>query len=184
MQKVQQLIVEKDLHLFSAGDTLPLESCWLISRGVVKTYTSNKDRKTITLGYWGAKDLVGQPLSNLNPYYMHCLTCVEAILIPLDSLSEFSEGIIRHAQKVTTLICIVQTKRVSERLLLLLQWLAEKFGRDVVQGKLIDLRITHKEIADTIGTNRVTVTRIINQFEREGIIFRPKQHYIVLCNQR
>ena len=183
MQKLQQLIIREDLHLFAAGDKLPAESCWLIVRGAVKILSRNEDRKIMTLGYWGAKDIVGQPLSNLNPYHMYCLTCVEAICIPLDSLPKFSADIINRVQQQMVWMCIVRTKLVSERLLLLLQWLAAKFGRPVAQGQLIDLRLTHREIASTIGTNRVTITRIINKFEQQGIIFRPKQHYIILCNQ-
>ena len=114
---------------------------------------------------------------------MYCLTCVEAICIPLDSLPDFSADIINRTQQQMVWMCIVRTKLVSERLLLLLQWLAAKFGRPVAQGQLIDLRLTHKEIATTIGTNRVTVTRTINKFEQKGIIYRPKQHYIILCNK-
>ena len=177
---MQKLIVRKDLQLFGAGDKLPSGSCWLILRGAVKTYSWTEEKKRITLGYWGVKDIVGQPLSNLHPYHMDCLTCVEAISIPVDNLSQFSEVIISHAQKVTTLMCIVQTKRVRERLILLLKWLADKFGRSVAEGILIDLRLTHQEIADTIGTNRVTVTRLINQFERDGLISRPQIHYLIL----
>ena len=183
MQKLQQLIIKQDLHLFAAGDKLPSKSCWLIVRGAVKTLSRNEDRKLITLGYWGAEDVVGQSLSNLNPYHMYCLTCVEAICISVDNLSEFSTEIINRAQQQTVWMCIVQTKLVSERLFLLLKWLAAKFSRPVDRGQLIDLRLTHREIASTIGTNRVTVTRIINKFEQQGIICRPKQHYIILCNR-
>ena len=184
MQKLQQLIIRKDLHLFAAGNTLPAEYCWFIVRGAVKTVSRNEYRKIITLGYWGAKDIVGKPLSNLEPYQMDCLTCVEAICIPLDSLSEFYPDILSRAQQQSVWMCIVQTKLVSERLFLLLKWLAAKFSRTVAQGQLIDLRLTHREIANTIGTNRVTVTRIINKFEQQGVICRPKQHYIILCDKR
>lgn len=182
MQKLQQLIIEKDLRLFTADDTLPSESCWLITQGAVKTFSRNEDSKIITLGYWGANDIVGQHLSNLNNYQMYCLTCVEAICIPVDILPEFSTGIIKRAQQQTVWICIIQAKLASERVFLLLKWLAAKFSRPVVQGQLIDLRLTHREIANILGTNRVTVTRIINRFEQQGIIARPKQHCIILCN--
>lgn len=182
MQKLQELITEKDSRLFTADDTLPSESCWLIVRGAVKTFSRNEERKIITLGYWGANDLVGQHLSNLDYYQMYCLTCVEAICIPVDILPEFSTNLIQRARQQTVWICIIQTKRASERVFLLLKWLATKFSRPVVQGQLIDLRLTHREIADILGTNRVTVTRIINRFEQQGIIARPKQHYIILCN--
>ncbi|MDJ0635698.1 MAG: Crp/Fnr family transcriptional regulator [Xenococcaceae cyanobacterium MO_188.B29] len=183
MQKLQQLIIRKDLHLFAADDILPSESCWLIVRGVVKTFSKTEDKKIVTLGYWGAQDLVGKPLSNLNSYYISCVTHVEAIRISSDILSDFSTDIINRAQQQTIWVCIIQTKVVSERLLLLLRWLAAKFSRPVSQGQLIDLRLTHKEIANVIGTNRVTVTRMINKLEQKGLIYRPKQHYIVLCQK-
>ncbi|HEY9739297.1 MAG TPA: helix-turn-helix domain-containing protein [Coleofasciculaceae cyanobacterium] len=35
-----------------------------------------------------------------------------------------------------------------------------------------------------IGTTRVTVTRLLNQFEREGVISRPRRHFIVLRHDR
>ena len=184
MQKLQQLIIRQDLHLFAADERLPPESCWLIVSGAVKTFSKNEGRKIVTLGYWGAKDIVGQPLSNLTPYYLYCLTCVEAICIPLENLSEFSADIINRAQQQTVWMGIVRTKLVSDRLLLLLKWLAAKFGRPVDQGHLIDLRLTHREIANIIGTNRVTVTRIINKFEQQDRIYRPQQQYIILCNRR
>ena len=182
MQKLQQLIIENDSHSFAADDMLPSESCWLIIQGAVKTFSRNEDKKIITLGYWGANDIIGQYLSNLDYYQMYCLTCVEAICIPPDELPGFSTDIIKRAQQQTAWICIIQTKRASERVFLLLQWLAAKFSSPVVQGQLIDLRLTHREIANALGTNRVTVTRIINQFEQQGIIVRPKQHYIIVCH--
>lgn len=61
-----------------------------------------------------------------------------------------------------------------------LLWLAQKFGCEVNQGKLITLRSTHQEIAETIGMNRFTVTRLLNQFKRDGMIRRYRQYLIVL----
>lgn len=55
-------------------------------------------------------------------------------------------------------------------------WLAQKFGREVEQGQLIDLRLTHTDIAEVIGGTRVTVTRLLSQFEQDGIINRPRRH--------
>jgi CRP-like cAMP-binding protein len=61
-----------------------------------------------------------------------------------------------------------------------LAWLGDKFGRQVKQGKLIELPLTHQELADIMGTTRVTVTRLINQLEQEGIISRPRRHIIIV----
>ena len=44
-----------------------------------------------------------------------------------------------------------------------LEWLDKRFGEDVENGRLLNLRLTHQDIAETLGTTRVTVTRILNQ---------------------
>ncbi len=68
---------------------------------------------------------------------------------------------------------------MSLRLWQFLVWLSEKFGREVEQGKLIDLNITHQEISEVLNTTRVTVTRLLQQFEEEGALIRYK-HRIIL----
>lgn len=60
--------------------------------------------------------------------------------------------------------------QVLQRLQQLLGWLALKFGRPVEQGRLIQLRLTHQDMADAIGTSRVTVTRMMRELERNGEI--------------
>ena len=64
--------------------------------------------------------------------------------------------------------------------MLLLKWLADKFGRTISQGRLIDFKLTHQELADAIDTTRITVTKTLIQFEDEGIILRPRTKCIVL----
>ncbi|MGL5194687.1 MAG: helix-turn-helix domain-containing protein, partial [Chroococcales cyanobacterium] len=56
----------------------------------------------------------------------------------------------------------------------LLEWLSAEFGHpiDNNQGRLLNLRMTHQDFADTIGSSRVTITRLLSHFEREGIIER------------
>lgn len=67
-----------------------------------------------------------------------------------------------------------------ERLTKLLIWLAQKFGSKVSQGILIELRLTHHELADMIGSTRVTVTRLLNQLDKEKIIVRPCRFSIII----
>jgi CRP-like cAMP-binding protein len=45
---------------------------------------------------------------------------------------------------------------------------------------MIDLRLTHEDIATIIGSTRVTVTRLLNSFEKQGIIQRMQRRFIVL----
>jgi CRP-like cAMP-binding protein len=105
---------------------------------------------------------------------------VEVELIPSHLYPQAIDAIFLHSQQTEELLSIVRHERVHYRLRQLLVWLARKFGRPVESGLLIDLRLTHQAIAESIGTTRVTVTRLLNEFEQEGAIGRPKRHFIVL----
>jgi CRP-like cAMP-binding protein len=75
---------------------------------------------------------------------------------------------------------MMRASRVHKRLWLLLQWLGNKFGKRSETGRLIDFRLTHQELANTLGTTRITVTKILSRFEQEGLIFRPNKKSIVV----
>lgn len=169
-------------HTFSRRDLLPLtpDAMWQIVRGAVRTVTWNEEGTPTTLGYWGSGDVVGQPLSRIQPYQIECLTSVEANHIPIHQSHQLLEAMVGHIQQAEELLNIVRQERMHYRLQQLLVWLAQKFGRRVSSGQLIELRLTHQSLAEAIGTTRVTVTRLLNQFEREGTISRPRRHYIVL----
>lgn len=167
---------------FSYRDLIPLQTdaLWHITWGKVRTLTWNEEGTPTTLGYWGPGDVVGQPLSRIQPYQVECLTSVEVELIPSHLCHQALEAIFLHSQQTEELLNIVRNERVHCRLRQLLVWLSGKFGRRVEAGLLIDLRLTHQAIAEAIGTTRVTVTRLLNEFEQEGAIGRPKRHFIVL----
>lgn len=167
---------------FSRYDLLTLQSdvLWKIERGVVRTLTWSEDGKPIILGFWGSGDIVGKPLTNLEPYQIECLTSVEVNLLPNNIWYQFMDAAIAHIRLSEELLNIVHCRPVPSRLLQLLDWLARKFGREVEQGKLIELPLTHQALSEAICTTRVTVTRLLKQFEEEGILKRHGR-YLVLC---
>jgi CRP-like cAMP-binding protein len=169
-------------RLFTRKEVIPhnQEALWRIERGVVRTLTWSEDGTFITLGYWGAGDLIGYPLSKINPYQIECLTSVEAIAIPPHLWHQYTNDLFAHIQSSEELLSIVHRKPVALRLWQFLVWLSEKFGRDLEQGRLIELYITHQEIAEVLNTTRVTVTRLLQQFESEGALSRHKRR-IILC---
>ncbi len=172
------------LHSFSPNETIPLieNYFWLIRHGVTKTLTWDEEGKIIILGYWGATDTIGQPFSQITPYEARCLTYVEASRVPKHQLTILAQSIFRYIQQTEELFCILRCEPMQQRLLKVLTFLGKKFGHSVSQGLLIDLRLTHQELADLIGATRVTVTRILSQLEHDGLISRPRRHLIILCN--
>ncbi len=179
---MQTLLKKPTSLLFYPGDELPQRTnqLWLIVRGVVKSYTISEEGASITLGFWGAEDLVGEPLSRVVPHHLKCMSQVEAIAISQAQWETVSKNLLYHAQQTQQLMYILRSTRIAKRLWLLLKWMAGKFGREIKPGKLIDFKLTHQELADVLGTTRITVTKTLNQFEREGLIIRPKTQCIIL----
>jgi CRP-like cAMP-binding protein len=169
-------------RVFTRREVIPARNdvLWKIERGAVRTLTWGEDGTFITLGYWGPGDLIGYPLSRVKPYQIECLTSVEVSVIPPHIWSQEVNALLSHIQQAEELLSIVHRKPISLRLWQFLVWLSEKFGRDVEQGKLIDLNVTHQEMAEVLNTTRVTVTRLLQQFEEEATMVRHKRR-IILC---
>lgn len=156
------------------------DSLWRIEKGVVRSFTWLEDATTVTLGVWGPGDVLGKVLSTADPYQLETLTPVEATLLPPAIWQKETAALIAHSQRLQELTVIRSSRRVEDALAQLLVWLGKRFGQVVAQGHLIDLRLTHQDLAELIGTTRVTTTRVINQLEQQGMIQRLTRHQIVL----
>ena len=181
----ENLITCKNKHLnqylFARKSVIPVKKdvLWRIDRGIVRTVTWNEDGTYITLGYWGTGDIVGYPLSKVNPYQIECLTSLEATIIPYDLWIKEIKALFHYIQQTEELLSILHRKPTSLKLWQFLVWLGEKFGRDLEQGKLIDLNITHQDMSQVLNTTRVTVTRLLQKFEEEGKISRHRRSIVL-----
>ena len=174
--------IKENWQLFHANEQLPLSSkyLWLILEGVVKSSTINQKGENVTLSYWGAKDVVGKPLSSNTFYILECVTLVKAEKIYIEDWQRLSSAVLRYGQQIKELTHIIRTGKVPKRLLLLLDWLANKFSDQLNPNKSINFNITHQELSEIMGVSRITVTKIINKFEQEGVISRPSRNKIIL----
>jgi CRP-like cAMP-binding protein len=173
----------KTHHLqFNRRSLLPIRpnAVWRIDRGSIITYTYLEDGTTVGLGLWGPGDIVGELLSKMRPYRMECLTPVEASVVPVDDWYQLTETLLLHIHQGEELMVIRSHKKVETMLIQLLVWLSKKFGSEVKQGRLIDMRLTHEDLAALISTTRVTVTRLLGQLEKEGLIDRLSLNRIIV----
>lgn len=166
---------------FKRREFIPLREdvLWKIRTGAVRIFTIAEDGTPITLGFWGVGDLTGQPLIGIQPCQIECLMDVEAVSINSGQCWDLHRVMLSHIHQMQELLRI-RHGQVQQRMQLLLHWLAKKFGKPTEQGELIQLRLTHQAIADAIGTTRVTVSRLMQELEREQIISYSKRHQIVL----
>jgi CRP-like cAMP-binding protein len=98
--------------------------------------------------------------------------------LQFDQCSHLNQVLLSHLHQ-TQILLRLRSGQIHQRLQQLLDWLADKFGHELEQGQLIQLRLTHQDIADTLGTTRVTVTRLLSQFEQQGRIRWIAQHLLL-----
>lgn len=169
---------------FKRREYIPLNNgiLWRIEIGVVRTLTLAEDGTIISLGFWGAGEAIGQALAGIQPYQIECLTNVKAIALKLDECWDLHRVMLSHIYQMQELLR-VRHGQVQQRCLQFLDWLATKFGFRVEQGRLIPFRLTHQDVAEVLGTTRVTVTRLFQKLQQQRIISQSK-HQILLHNYR
>jgi CRP-like cAMP-binding protein len=151
---------------------------WQIRSGYVRSLTLGLEGEAIPLGFWCAGDIVGSAIAQVNPYEAQCLTAVTADYLG-NTYSFSQEAALKQIRQSNDLLRIAHCRQSEMRLLLFLGWLAQRFGKAVSEGQQIKPKLTHQEIADSIGSTRVTVTRLLKVLEFEGKIRWKSREKIV-----
>jgi CRP-like cAMP-binding protein len=68
---------------------------------------------------------------------------------------------------------------VRARLASLLKDLAEKYGKDVDEGRKITIKLSHQELANLIGATRETVTLELNNMKKRGDVLLDGREFII-----
>ena len=79
---------------------------------------------------------------------------------------------VRRTQRLSVNLSISHLVRISDRLLLLFWHLATHWGRVTRDGVVIDLPLTHTQLALLVGSERPSVTTALGKLDREGLIGR------------
>jgi CRP-like cAMP-binding protein len=62
--------------------------------------------------------------------------------------------------------------------------ISRRHGIADARGTLINLKITHQELAEMVGTSRETVTRTLSELQRDGVIQIADRRIIVVDSKR
>jgi CRP-like cAMP-binding protein len=169
--------------LFAAGDLA--DRVYLLEQGWVRIFRLDFEGRKITVGairnpgelmglaetlYHGERTCFAEAITNVvvvkltRGDFLRILEGTPTLALRVASLLGAR---MREAEgKVHELICL----QVPGRLALLLMKIGERTGVPSDNGTLINLRLTHEEIASMIGTTRQTVTQTLNLFKKEKSI--------------
>ena len=68
---------------------------------------------------------------------------------------------------------------VRSRIVKAIARLAEEYGTPTPQGLFIDMRLTHQQIANLVGTVRESVTKVLQELQDDGIISIQQKRIMV-----
>lgn len=180
---------ELPLQQFESGDEISIldSGIWQIYRGVVELSRVQQDGSEIISGWIMANGTFGNIAPHetlyraiaLNDVYAKRYTSIDVARHPSlarQFLTQFSDRLIKTQQ----LLAIIAVSRVEERLRQLLNMLKQEMGQPVTDGIRLPVRFTHQHLAEAIHTTRVTITRILGDFQNQNLIYFDRDRHIVI----
>ncbi len=181
-------IFPKRAMVFEQGD--PTRVVYLIKRGKVRITRLTADGKEVTVAVLGAGDIFGEEtLFDDQPRTTHavcmeeCLLCLAKAddlfaLISADPVLALNVAKIlndRLGDASATMEDLAYAK-VPDRIVHLFERLAAEHGTRTTAGVVVDIRLTHADIASLIGSTRETVSvEMANLVKAGRIAYDGKQ---------
>jgi CRP-like cAMP-binding protein len=154
---------------------------WKIESGIARITILNELGGQATIGFASQGDFVGKLLSGQLTYQVECLTPVQVSKMTPTS-DDVYPSLRRQLEEKEQLLNILNHQSITQRLLRLLEWLSERFGEPLREGRSLGVKLTHQQLAETIHTSRVTVTRLMGQLEQAGKIRCQRSCQILLIS--
>lgn len=176
-------------HFFAKGEEIPLVSqgVWQVNQGLVQLSTIGENGEEVWLGWAERATFFGQCFSWLQSYHAIALCDVQLSWfsqVEINASPRLAQMVlpqlVRRLQQIETLLAIAGLRRVEDRLQNLLMLMKREIGHPVAGGTRLEIRITHQNLANAIGTTRVTVTRLLSKLKSEGKIRIDHDRHIIL----
>jgi CRP/FNR family cyclic AMP-dependent transcriptional regulator len=169
------------------------EMVYYIESGQVKLVMDSSEGKECILAIHGAGDIFGELCLSgvsgrletaiaMKPTTLKRIPCSQFFArLGRDSLFE---GFVRYLavrvadqqQVIANLVTVDSEQRLGQTLLQLGRTMGKKDPRSI----RIELKITHEELSEMVGTTRPRISMFMQRFHNLGLIETNKQHYLII----
>ncbi|WP_347491537.1 Crp/Fnr family transcriptional regulator [Desulfoscipio sp. XC116] len=179
--------------VFAAGDIS--DRVYLLESGWVKIYRLSADGRRVTVGSIRSPgELMGLAETILGVDRTCFAGAINNVTMVVMTRDKFEELMARHAflavkvakllgarmREAESIIHEMVCWQAPGRLALMLIKMGERMGEQTKNGIKINLKLTHEEIANMVGTSRQTVTSLLNTFKQEhSIVYEGRAISIV-----
>lgn len=188
-------------HQLLKGDRILInfqrrKQIYIITHGCLKLSKIFTNQEILTLGIFTENDIINvfEPTTPNENYYYVAETLAKTLIISCNyektvhwiyrDTAIYYETILayqKYIQKITLMTQVLAHRDKTSRLIHLLLLLCQQFGCKTELGILIQIVITQSTLATIIGSNRTTVTRIIQALQKSRQIF-IHHHKMVIRN--
>lgn len=186
------LMEGRRLHLYDRNEEIPLapDGIWQVYRGVAQLSQISDWGESVLLGWATPSQFFGHWLSNSDTCQAKALSEVYLRWYPLKEIEAspaLAQGILPQVvdrlHQTEALLAIASLRRVEDRLVSLFRLLQEILGEPTPDGIRIGVRLTHQELANAISTTRVTITRLLGEWQRLNKISFDRDRLLLLHPQ-
>ncbi|MEA3319691.1 MAG: Crp/Fnr family transcriptional regulator [Bacillota bacterium] len=161
-----------------------MEALFLLKKGQVRLYRLNSKGKQFTVDILVDGNIFGETSTMSltdDQVYAEAMTDTYLCILGKEEFEEFIENNPKIALKFINILStrLKEVYSLSEkialgdvkyRILYLLLKLSEKTGKRKKEWQTIEMRVTHQDIANMIGSTRETTSAVISQLKKEGIV--------------
>ncbi len=194
------LLLEKNMttHTYKKGDILFREGShptgiYFIKKGKAKKFTTDKEGIEQIFYVCRSGELLGYHSLICGERYTDSAAALEESVIsfvPKDDFLNVVQTCSVLAQRLLKCmshefgvlvngLSIYARKTVRERLAVSLLLLRDKYKKDGQTGKPVELNLSREDLAKMVGTARETLTRLLNDFEKEDLIIKAGRKLIL-----
>lgn len=156
----------------SSGDGL-----WLVSSGALRVAQVSNDGHELVLDVAGEGHLVGEPPGVVSPVTVRALRPSRLVSVPPRAAADLLAA---RAHRAAALAADLAWLDVRTRVARRLEDLADRFGRPVEGGRLIQLPLTQDEMAALAGAARESINRALRALMDEGTVrMAARGRYVV-----
>lgn len=191
LEQCERRVLHKGEMIWSQGE--PAECVAFVLSGKAMSSYQSRNGKTGTTGFWCAGDILGAADLGSSTTRMMTLRCLEECVIytlsyeRFDALvrrfPELAQAVIRalsvRLRWVAQLAVRLETQSAFERICAVLCALAERFGAPTDRGVLIDIKLTHDDLAAIAGVSRQFATTTLRGLQKRGLLATRKRSLIL-----
>jgi len=187
--------IERHSNVYTCGDHD--EMVYFIESGQIKLLMLSSDGRECLLAIHSGGDIFGElSLSGLGAR-LETATAMKATTLKQISCAQFFaclsrdslfEGFVRYLavrvadqqQVIANLVTVDSEQRLGQTLLQLARTMGKKDPRSI----RIELKISHEELSEMVGTTRPRISLFMQRFHNLGLLETNKDRFLVIKEQR